>query len=140
MSVAEQVIERIEVAGGVLAVRGDRIRCRLPEDVAHLLDDLKTHKSEVIACLKQRDVPQMPQGVQLVRWEPKPAPVLLSRVTVVNDVPQFIRTTLDDLDRALHSEPETVAEPEVRELVDRLEQCGVVVKVQGIGSPSGGKR
>ena len=28
----------------------------------------------------------------------------------------------------------------VRELVDRLEQCGVVVKVQGTGSPSGGEQ
>ncbi len=85
-------------------------------------------------------IPRMPDGVQLVRWEPKPAPVLLSRVTVVNNVPEFIRITLAELDRALHSEPETLAQGEVRELVDRLEQCGVVVKVQGIVSPSGGER
>lgn len=130
MRVAEQVIECIEVAGGVLTVRGDRLRCRLPEEAAHLLDDLKTHKREVIACLKKRSIPPMPQGVQLVRWEPKPAPVLLSRVTVVNDVPKFIRTTLADLDKALRSEPEATG---TRDLVDRLEQCGVVVRIHGIG-------
>lgn len=132
MSVAEQVIGRIEVAGGVLTVRGDRIRCRLPEDLAHLLDELKAHKGEVIACLKKRAIPPMPQGVQLLRWEPKPSPVMLTRVSVslIKDVPEFIRNTLTELGQLL----EQSAEPrKLRDLIDALEECGCIVQVPRIG-------
>lgn len=138
MTSAEQVMERIEVAGGVLTVRGGRIRCRLPEEAAHLLDELREHKSEVIACLNKRGIPRMPEGVQLLRWEPKPSPVMLSRVSVsvVEDVPKFIRDTLTELGQLL----EQSAEPcKLRDLVDALEQCGCIVEVPGIGS-GGGRR
>lgn len=139
MTFAEQVIESIEAAGGVLTVSGDRIRCRLPEDLAHLLDDLVAHKNEVIAALRERDIPPMPEGVCLLRWNPKPSPVLLTTESVVTDVDQFIADTIAQLDKALHSKQGPATHRKVRDLVDRLEQCGVVVKVHGIGSPSGGK-
>ncbi len=140
MTSAEQVIERIEVAGGELTVCGDRIRCRLPEDAAHLLDDLKAHKTEVIVCLKQRTIPPMPDGVLLVRWEPKPAPVILTRTAVVNDVGRFIADTLMQLGKALRSKQGPTVQREMRELVDRLEQCGVIVQILGVGSAVGGRR
>jgi len=79
-------------------------------------------------------VPEMPEGVRLLAWNPKPAPVLLTTASVVVNVDQFIADTLAQLDRALHSKQGSAAYRKVRELVDRLEQCGVVVKIAGIGS------
>ena len=89
---------------------------------------------------KAGSVPRMPQGVRLVRCEPKPAPVLLTHMAVVTDVTQFICATLKQLDMALHSKQGPASYRKARELVDRLEQCGVVVKISGVGSPSGGRR
>ena len=140
MTSAEQLIESIEAVGGMLTVNGDRIRCRLPEDLAHLLDDLKAHKDEVMVALRRRDIPPMPLGVCLLRWNPKPAPLLLTTESVVTDVNQFIADTLAQLDRTLRSTHGAATHRKLRELVDRLEQCGVVVKVDGVGSPVGGKR
>jgi hypothetical protein len=140
MMFAEQLIESIEAVGGMLTVRGDRIRCRLPEDAAHLLDDLKAHKGEVIVCLKKRDIPPMPEGVRLLEWNPKPAPVLLTTASLVADVDEFIADTLTQLDTALQSKQEAATHRKVRELVDRLEQCGVVVRIAGVGSASGGRQ
>jgi hypothetical protein len=75
-------------------------------------------------------IPPMPHGVSLVRWEPKAAPVLLTHMAIVTDVGQFIRTTLAELDAVLHSQQGSTPHRGVRELVDRLEQCGVVVRVR----------
>ena len=140
MSLAEQVIERIEVAGGVLTVRGDRIRCRLPEDAAHLLDDLKAHKSEVIACLKQRDVPKMPLGVTLIAWNPKRPPVGISYCTVVNAVEGLVADSLAQLGKLLNCAPRPETTRKLRDLVDALERCGVIVQIRRIGSLTGGRQ
>jgi hypothetical protein len=95
MSIAESVVERIEDAGGVLRLNGERIRVRLPEDATHLLDDLRAHKDEILSLLRRRkEIPAMPLGVRLVHWEPKPAPVILTEWSVVTDVDRFIRMTL----------------------------------------------
>jgi hypothetical protein len=84
-----------------------------------------------------KKVPSIPPGVTLIRWEPKPAPVILTRASVVTDVEQFITATLAQIGTLLKS---TKAEPrKLRDLVDALEECGVIVQVPGIGSPSGGK-
>jgi hypothetical protein len=48
---AHDVIDRIEAAGGVLTLQGDRIRCRLPEDACPLLDELRAGRDEVFALL-----------------------------------------------------------------------------------------
>jgi hypothetical protein len=132
MSPAEQLIERIETAGGVLTVNGDQIRYQLPEDAVHLLNDLRAYKAEILALLSQRvAVPPMPAGVRLVRWDPKPAPVALTRVGVVIDVPKFVAATLLELRAALAGKPCLSGHHSVRELTERLEQCGLAVEVEG---------
>jgi hypothetical protein len=143
MTSAEQVIESIEAAGGLLIVSGDRIRCRLPEDAAHLLEGLKAHKSEVMTFLIKRDIPPMPEGVRLVSWEPRPAPVLLTTESVVTDVDKFIHATLKELDTEIQWEPDTpilraTHARRLRDFTDKLEQVGVVIEVHGVGSASGG--
>ena len=45
-------------------------------------------------------LPAMPPGVRLVSWEPKFAPVVLSRHMTVVDVPKFIQSTLRQLGAA----------------------------------------
>ena len=130
MTSAETVVERIEVAGGVLALNGQRIRFRLPEDAADLLDELRAHKDEVLLLLRKREeIPVMPPGLRLMRWEPKPAPVLLTHYAVVTDVLRFISMTLLELKAALAGKRWQSGHWSVRELVDRLEQCGVLVEI-----------
>src|SRR5208282_1453221 len=125
MNVAGSVVERIEGAGGVLAVNGERIRVRLPEDAAHLLQELRAHKDAVLFLLKRRkEIPAMPPGVRLMHWEPKPAPVILTHYAVVTDVPRYISMTLLELGSALAGKRWQAGHWSVRELVDRLEQCG----------------
>jgi hypothetical protein len=136
MNVAESVVERIEGAGGELAVNGERIRVRLPEDAAHLLEELRAHKDEVLSLLRRREIPAMPPGVRLVRWEPKPAPVILTHYAVVTDVLRFISMTLLELKAALAGKQSLAGHRSARELVDRLEECGILVVVtecEGLG-------
>ncbi len=52
MLAAEELIRAIAMAGGVLELRGDKVRYRLPSAVAHLADDLRAHKPGVIDLLR----------------------------------------------------------------------------------------
>jgi len=133
MTSAESVVERIEMAGGVLALNGERIRCRLPEDEADLLNELRAHKAEVLSLLRRREViPALPPGVRLLAWELKEPPVILTHYAVVTDVPRFVAMTLLELKAALAGKPWQAGHWSVRELVDRLEECGVRVEVEKI--------
>jgi hypothetical protein len=129
-----ELIEQVEVAGGVLALNGERIRIRLPEDAAHLLDELRTRKNEVLLLLRRRaQIPAMPPGVRLAHWEPKPAPVVLTQYSVVTDVDRFIRMTLLELKAALAGKRWQAGHRSVRDLIDRLEECGVRVEIESEG-------
>jgi hypothetical protein len=127
MTPAEQAIECIEAAGGLLAVHGERIRCRLPEDAAHLLEELLAHRDEVLLVLRQRDdVPAMPAGVRLVQWKLKEPPLLIETCAVVTDPALFATTTLRQLQIALKN-PKRWVGWTVPPLIERLAQVGVVV-------------
>jgi hypothetical protein len=68
MTSAEKVLESIEAAGGVLALNGESIHCRIPKDAAGMLNDLRAHKKEVLVALRRREEPPaMPTGVKLLR-------------------------------------------------------------------------
>ncbi|MEQ1472375.1 MAG: hypothetical protein ABLQ96_01070 [Candidatus Acidiferrum sp.] len=95
MTIAEDVVERIEGAGGALRLSGDRIRVRLPEDALHLLDSLRTHKDEVLSFLRHRDeTPSMPCGVRLIEWKLKEPPIAIETCSIVTDPAVFARSTL----------------------------------------------
>ena len=49
---AEELIHTITAAGGVLELRGDKVKYRLPPVVAHLADDLREHKLEIVSLLR----------------------------------------------------------------------------------------
>src|SRR5580704_7815052 len=47
--------------------------------------------------MTQSGPPPMPKGVSLLQWSPERPPVAIESWAVVNDVPQFIQTTLGQL-------------------------------------------
>jgi hypothetical protein len=124
----EELVNSIEAAGGVLVTSSGRVRYTLPPQVAHLVDALRVHKRAVVDLLETRRVvvPELdlPKGVRLVRWTSKTPPIVLTRWSVVTDSPNFIRTTLVQLEAALRKKDWLAGNWSVRELVDRLEQVG----------------
>ena len=68
--------------------------------------------------------------MRLVDWEPKPAPVVLTRYSVVTDVNRFIRMTLLELKAALADKRWQSGHRSASELIDRLEQCGVRLEIE----------
>jgi hypothetical protein len=141
VTTAEQLIEQVEGVGGVLAWNGEHIHVRVPEVEVHLLDDLRAHREEVAILLRERqEVPLMPTGVRLVRWEPKPAPVMLTHYAVVTNVRRFVSMTLLELKAAIGGKRWQSGHRSARELVDRLEQCGVYVVVESASAAEGKAR
>jgi hypothetical protein len=52
MFAAEKLVRAIASAGGVLSLHGDKVRYRLPAPVAHLADELREYKPEVMSLLR----------------------------------------------------------------------------------------
>lgn len=135
MTVADVVTE-IEAAGVAFRLEGEKVRVCYPDDerreeLAGRIGLLRHQRAEVAAYLKARSaIPQMPEGVHLVRWEPKSAPIALTRVEIVTDVPRFVTMTLLELQAAMIGERWLAGNRSVRELIERLEECGVLVEVE----------
>lgn len=129
------IVSEIEAAGIALRLDGEKIRVWYPDDerreeLAGQIALLRNHRAEVAAYLKARStVPAIPDGLRLVRWEPKPAPIALTRVEIVTDVSMFVAMTLLELKEALGGQRWLAGNRSVRELIERLEECGVVVEV-----------
>jgi hypothetical protein len=123
-------------AGIALRLDGEKIHISCPdeerrEELAVRIAFLRTHKDQVLSLLRRREVIRlMPSGVRLVDWEPKPAPVTLTQFSVVTDVDRFIRMTLLELKAALAGKRWQASHWSVRDLVDRLEQCGVRLRIE----------
>jgi hypothetical protein len=76
--------------------------------------------------------PAMPPGVRLLKWDPKKSPVSVVRIGIVTNVDKFIAATLRELRARLEGEDFLAGNWSLHELVDRLEQVGVAVKVEGV--------
>ena len=141
MTIADVVIE-VEAAGAAFRLDGEKIRVLYPDDerrkeLAEQIALLREQRAEVAAYLKSRSaIPPIPEGVRLIRWEPKPAPVILTHWAVVSDVVRFVHMTMLELKAALAGKRWLAGNYSVRELIDRLEQCGVVVEVMRHGERS----
>jgi hypothetical protein len=91
---------------------------------------VRDQRAEVAAYLKTRNtIPPMPEGVRLVRWELKPAPIAVTKVEIVTDVCRFVAMTLLELKAAMAGKRWLAGNRSVRELIERLEECGVAVEV-----------
>lgn len=134
MSVAE-VVSEVEAAGAAFRLDGEKVRVSYPDEerrkeLAGQIALLRAQRAEVAAYLRSRSaIPPMPEGVRLVRWKPRPAPVILTRYEVVTEVSRFVEMTLLELKAALAGKRWLAGHRSVRELVDRLEQCGVFVQI-----------
>lgn len=134
MNVADIVVE-VETAGVAFQLEGERVHVEYPDDerreeLAGRIALLRARRDEVIAYLKARSaIPPMPEGVRLVRWEPKAAPIALTRVEIVTNVSRFVTMTLLELKAALVGKRWLAGSRSVRELIERLEECGVIVEV-----------
>lgn len=62
---ALEIIQQIEAAGGLLILKGDRIRYELPEQAAPLVDVLRQHRDELLQTLRGR---QEAAKLQISRW------------------------------------------------------------------------
>jgi len=87
--------------------------------------------------MKAQNVPEMPAGIKLITWNPMRPPIAISYCAVVNDVECFIVDTLTEIGKTLRSKQAPETSRRLRDLVDTLEQCGVLVQVCGVGSRSG---
>jgi hypothetical protein len=129
MTPAEQLIDRVQIAGGELGLRGDRIHCVIPEDEAHLLDELRTHKAEVLSLLRSREeIPAIPPSLHLVSWNLKDPPVAIETCAVVIAPALFARSTLEQLRVALEN-PRRWVGWTPQQLIDRLAQVGVEIEI-----------
>jgi hypothetical protein len=70
----------------------------------------------------------MPPGVQLLEWLLKSPPVAIETFAVVTDPALFAETTLEQLRHAL-SDPKSWVGWSVPQLIERLAQVGVTVKL-----------
>ena len=90
------------------------------------MDELRANKLLLLAELMVRR-PALPDGVRLIRWEPKAAPVRLSEYSTVTDTEKFIRTTLIQLAARLSGKDWLDGGWGLSGLLARLEACGCVV-------------
>ncbi|MGA7624394.1 MAG: hypothetical protein WCA91_12520 [Candidatus Acidiferrales bacterium] len=79
--------------------------------------------------------PTLPQGVRLIRWEPKPPPVAIDVCSIVVDLSKFVESELRALDSRLNH-PWTIRGGfTVSQMLDRLAQAGLEVELE----PKGGE-
>ncbi len=128
---AIELLNAVDDAGGSLALNGDHIKYALPRRAAWLVPELKQNREELIGLLREGGIsPPMPPGVRLLKWVPKTPPVSIVRMGIVNNVDKFISATLRELRARLEGKDFLAGNWSLRELVDRLEQVGVVVNVE----------
>lgn len=129
MSLAEALLDEMSERGVTARVDGETLLIRPREAIdGPLLARIKEHKPEIIRALAA--IPPMPKRVRIVHWKPKLAPLRLAPFITVTDVPKFISVTLLELKAALAGRRWLAGNWSVRELVDRLEQCGVRVEIE----------
>jgi len=75
--------------------------------------------------------PPMPPGVRLLKWEPRNPPIAIVRMGIVTNVDKFIAATLRELRARLEGKDFLAGNWSLRELIERLDQVGVKLKVDG---------
>ena len=122
---ASEILRIVERAGGALWVTGESLAFRLPESSSSMVDELRTHKWELVELLYQR--PVIPVGLKLVRWEPVTAPVKIDPWLTVLETDRFIRVTLNQIEERLTEAEWKAGNWTLSELLERLERVGVTV-------------
>ncbi len=140
MTETERLMADFERLGGTFKLADARVKVEYPEDVREsvrpILEQLRSRKEEVRQLLYKHppgtlapaECPPLPPGVKLVRYAPKPPPVLLAPWSVVTDVEKFIRAELCDLEWRL-KHPKGYAAPPLPEILSKLAEVGVELEL-----------
>jgi hypothetical protein len=130
---AMELLHAVENAGGSLTLNAGQIKYTIPRPAAWLVTELKRHRGELIGLLREDgSPPPMPPGVRLRKWEPKDPPIAIVHMGIVSNVDKFVAATLLQLRARLEGKDSLAGNWSLRELVDRLEQVGVLVTVESI--------
>lgn len=141
MFAVAELLQHAELLGVRFWFEGEKLKVGLPDDpeAQAAVDQLRAHRNHVLRLLQEREtIPPMPPGVRLVSWQPKSAPVAITRFAIVTDVNLFIRSTLQQLEHALAWEAGDenrrwlAGHRSSRELRDYLEQVGVQISVEAV--------
>jgi hypothetical protein len=134
---APEVLEAVQDSGGSLTLSGERIQYILPDSAVWLVPELKQNREELIGLLRgAASPPPMPPGVRLLKWEPRDPPIAIVHIGIVNNVDRFVGATVRQLRARLEGKDFLAGNWSLRELVDRLEQVGVVVSIENTRSCS----
>jgi hypothetical protein len=137
---AIELLNAVENVGGSLVLSGGHIKYAIPKRATWLISELKQNREELIGLLREVTTPPpMPPGVRLLKWEPKDPPIAIVRMGIVSNVDKFIGATLRELRARLEGKDFLAGNWSLRELVDRLEQVGVLVSVESDQCSSPGK-
>lgn len=128
MNTALELIQVVEANGGHFRVDGECLVIAPGEAAAPVMEELRQLKAELLAELARR--PNLPPGVRLVRWEPKAAPVQISRGAIVTDSEKFIGTTLAQLAAALEGRSWQSGNWGLSGLIERLAAVGCMVALE----------
>ncbi len=79
-------------------------------------------------------IPPIPEGVRLVEWDLKQPPLAISSFAIATNMQRFAAATLAELRAVMNGQVWLAGHRSVRELVDRLEQCGVNVEIEAVVS------
>ncbi len=146
-STAAELVQIVESAGGRFKIDGDRLGIVPGKAAEPVMESLRQHKREIINLLQTRsdsepdpdparaepmpalpgNMPALPSGVRLIRWEPKSAPIKLSRCSTVTHAEKFIATTLLQLSARLSGQSWQSGNWSLSTLIERLAACGCVV-------------
>jgi hypothetical protein len=124
----ETILETVRQAGGALWVDGETLRYRMPKRLSPLVSAIRERKPELLDLLSER--PAMPVGVRLISWEPKAAPVQISRCETATDVTRFAVSTIAQIDARLHDRRWLAGNWPLSELLARLAAVGCVVELE----------
>ena len=102
----------------------------LPRDGADENYLIAPFEDAALGKLAPPECPALPEGVRLVRYAPKHPPVAISVCSIVVDVDKFITDCLEELQARLRSPIQIRAGGSVYELVSKLAEVGVEVKIE----------
>lgn len=139
MLVVAELLQRAELLGVRFWFEGEKLKVGLPDDpeAQAAVDQLRVHRDDVLRLFQERaTIPPMPNGVRLVEWKPKAAPVKVAPWATVTNVRAFVRSTLRQLEHALAREAGDdsrrwlAGHRSSRELQDYLSQVGCVIEIE----------
>jgi hypothetical protein len=126
--------------GCAVRIEGERLKVRgldLPE-VAVLVSELRAHREEAMLLIRElRSAPptleeiqvMLPEGVRVVRYEPKEAPFAVAPVSVVSNAGKFFRAYLNDLAWRMEH-PEGRAVPPLADILAKLADASLRLEIR----------